>query len=383
MFDTVKEHLTPKTFGIVAYICSFIRFLFGLAFAGIAIDLKDKEADKLTCYVSPKSALVYKTQVDKACFSKYQQDYNAPLRFYIFVLLSVSFPLIVAVVYSLWVRRRVEQVDKTLNETQTDGEADNQVHINVFRSYFIHLVIRALCGVLFAVLQLVLLFPRGFNSKFDCSLPPVKLSIKNTSVNHLNNTASIPCENTSDKHTIWVIISFFNSVFAFVIFLEIIYLRRRFPVCKLITGKKCDIEFIVVHLLQKKYMHDESELTSVITNSPQEDSSSNLIQTTSDSSNVRQRFFSSKTQPGSVSSNVQQKSGSSNVPPHSISVSSNLQESVNNYKRQVLLPPRSTGLNLDQEFQVQVHLKLSGAHLKNCKKWCRCDFCKTSAAAGK
>ena len=347
MFDTVKEHLAPKTFGFVAYICSIIRFLCGLAFTGIAIDVKDKEADKFTCYVSPKSTLIYKTQVDKACFSKYQQDYNAPLRFYMFVLLSTSFPLIVAVVYSLWVRHRVEQVDKTLNETQTDGKADNQVHINVFRSYFIHLATRALCGVLFAVLQHVLLFPRGFDSKFDCSLPPtVKLSPKNMSVSQLNNTASIPCENASDKHTIWVIISFFNSVFAFVIFLEIIYLCRRFPVCKLITGKKCDIEFIVVHLLQKKYKHDESELTSVSTNLPREDGSSNLIQTTSDSSNVRQRFVSSKTQPGSVSSKVQKKSASSNVQPESMCVSSNLEQSVNYYKGHVLPSPRSTGLNL-------------------------------------
>ena len=347
MFDTVKEHLTPKTFGIVAYICSFIHFLCGLAFTGIAIDLKDKEADKFTCYVPSKSTLIYKTQVDKACFSKYQQDYNAPLRFYIFVLLSTWFPLIVAVVYSLWVRRRVEQVDKTRNETQTDGEADNQVHINVFRSYFIHLVIRVICGVLFAVLQHVLLFPRGFDSKFDCSLPPtVKLSPKNMSVSQLNNTASIPCEDACDKHTIWVIISFFNSVFAFVIFLEIIYLCRRFPVCKLIAGKKCDIEFIVVHLLQKKYKHDESELTSVSTNLPREDGSSNLIQTTSDSSNVRQRFVSSKTQPGSVSSKVQKKSASSNVQPESMCVSSNLEQSVNYYKGQVLVSARSTGLNL-------------------------------------
>ena len=347
MFDTVKEHLTPKTFGIVAYICSFIHFLCGLAFAGIAIDLKDKEADKFTCYVSPKSTLIYKTQVDKACFSRYQQDYNAPLRFYIFVLLSTWFPLIVAVVYSLWVRRRVEQVDKTLNETQTDGEADNQVHINVFCSYFIHLALRALCGVLYAVLQHVLLFPRGFDSKFDCSLPPtVKLSPKNTNVSQLNSTASLPCENASDKHTIWVIISFFNSVFAFVIFLEIIYLCRQFPVCKYITNKKCDIEFIVVHLLQKKYKQDEPELTSVSTNLLLEDGSSNLTQQTSDSSNVGVGFVSSKAQPGSVSSNVQQKSGSSNVPPESTSVSLNLQESVNYYKRQVLLSPRSTELNL-------------------------------------
>ena len=47
MFDTVKEHLTAKTFGIVAYICSFIRFLCGLAFTGIAIDLKNKELTSL------------------------------------------------------------------------------------------------------------------------------------------------------------------------------------------------------------------------------------------------------------------------------------------------------------------------------------------------
>ena len=353
MLDTVKEHLTPKTFGIVAYICSIIRFLCGLAFTGIAIDLKDKEADKFTCYVSPKSTIIYKTQVDKACFSRYQQDYNAPLPFYIFVLLSVLFPLIVAVVYSLWVRHRVQQVDKSLNETQTDDEGDNQVHnrtFYVFRFYFIHLALRVLCSVLFAVLQHVLLFPRGFDSKFDCSLPPTLEVLskipKNTSVSQLNNTTSVPCENASDKHTIWVIISIFNTVFAFVIFVEIIYLCRRFPVCQLIRGKKCDIEFIVVHLLQKKYKHDEPELTSVSTNLPQEDGSSSLIQKASDSSNVRQRFVSSKTQPGSVSSKVQKKSASSNVQPESICVNSNLEQSVNYYKGQVFLSPRSTGLNL-------------------------------------
>ena len=267
MFDTVKEHLTPKTFGIVAYICSIIRFLCGLAFTGIAIDLKDKEADKFTCYVSSKSTLIYKTQVDKACFSRYQQDYNAPLPFYIFALLSVWFPLLVAVVYSLCVRPRVEQVDKTRNETQTDGEADNQVHnrtFYVFRFYFIHLALRVLCGVLFAVLQHVLLFPRGFDSKFDCSLPPTLEVLskipKNTSVSQLNNTTSIPCENTSDKHIIWVIIPIFNTVFAFVIFVEIIRLCRLFPVCRYITGRKCDIEFIKVYLLRKEYMSFESEM---------------------------------------------------------------------------------------------------------------------------
>ena len=177
---------------------------------------------------------------------------------------------LIAVVYSLWVRRRVEQVDKTVNETQTDGEADNQVHnrtFYVFRFYFIHLAIRALCGVLFAVLQHMLLFPRGFDSKFDCSLPPTLEVLStiptNTSVSQLNNTMSIPCENTSDKHTIWVIISIFNTVFAFVIFLEIIRLCQLLPVCQYIRGRKCDIEFIKVYLLRKEYMSIETEVPSV------------------------------------------------------------------------------------------------------------------------
>ena len=272
MMDVVKDYLTPKIFGILAYVCSIVQVLCGVVFTGITVDLKEGEAEKFTCYVPPESTLIYKTQVDKACFSKYQQHYNAPLPFYIFVLLSTWFPIIIALVYSLWVRRRVDQVDSTINETQAGGEADNQVQnrtFYVFRFYFIHLAIRVLCGVLFTILQHTLLFPRGFDFKFGCSLPPTVLPTKipkNTSVSELNNTASIACENASDKHTMWVIISVFNAVFAFIIFVEIICLWRRFPIYKYITGKECDTKFIVVYLLRKEYMRIETELISASLN---------------------------------------------------------------------------------------------------------------------
>ena len=271
MIDTVQDYLTPKTFGILAYVCSIVHGLIGVVFTGIAIALKDKEAEKFTCYVPPESTLIYKTQVDKACFSRYQQHYNAALRFYIFVLLSTWFPIIIAVVYSLWVRRRVQQVDLTVNETQAD-EAHNQVQnrtFYVFRLYFIHLAIRVLCGVLFIILQHALLFPRGFDLKFGCSLPLTKLPTKmtkNTSNSHLNSAVPIPCENASDKHTMWVIISIFNAVFAFIIFVEIICLCRRFPVFKYLIGRKCDTKFITYYLLRNEYMPVETELTSASLN---------------------------------------------------------------------------------------------------------------------
>ena len=264
----IKDFIWLKTFGSLAYVCSIVHILCGLIFTGIIIDLKNREAERFTC----DGALEIKVQVKEVCFSKYQQHYNAPLRFYIFALLSTWFPIIIALVYSLWVRHRVDQVDSTINETQADGEADNQVQnrtFYVFRLYFIHLAIRVLCGVLFTILQHVLLFPRGFDFKYGCSQPstvlPTKIP-KNTSVSELINTATIACENASDKHTMWVIISVFNALFAFIIFVEIICLCRRFPICKYVTGKECDTKFIVVYLLRKEYMRIETELISVSLN---------------------------------------------------------------------------------------------------------------------
>ena len=361
--DAVKDYLAPKTFGTWAYICSIVQVLCGVVSTGITIALKEGEAEKFTCYVPPESTLIYKTQVDKACFSKYQQYYNAPLRFYIFVVLSTWFPIIIAVVYSLSIRHRIEQVDSN------DGEAGNHIQnrtFYVFRLYFIHLAIRVLCGVLFTVLQHVLLFPRGFDFKFGCNLPPTVLPTKipkNTSISQLNNTASIACENTSDKHTMWVIISVFNCGFALIILAEIIRLCRRFPIWKYIIGTKCDIEFITIYLLKKKYMREESELTSVssnlqlapvISNLQQESVSSNLRQRSVSShlpqgqgcvsSNLQQEPVSPNLQQESVSPNLQQEPVSSNLQQES--VSSNLQQCVDDYKRQVLRSPRSTGLNL-------------------------------------
>ena len=300
MIDAVKDYLAPKTFGILAYVCSIVHVHCSLIFIGIAIALKEGEAEKFTCYVPPESTLIYKAQVDKACFSKYQQHYNAPLPFYIYVLLSTWFPIIIALVYSLWVRRRVEQVDSNINETQADGEAANQVRnrtFYVFRFYFIHLVLRVLCGALFTILQHALLFPKGFDFEYGCSLPRTEFTSnipKNASVSQLNSTFITPvgCENAKapEKHTLWLIVSVFNALFAFIIFVEVIRLCQQFSVFNYIIGKECDTKFITVYLSRKKDMSvKETELVSVY---------------------------------------------------------SNLQQCVDDYKRQVLRSPRSTGLNL-------------------------------------
>ena len=258
MMDAVKDYLTPKTFSIWAYAWSIIHCLCGAVFTGIVIALKEGEAGKFTCYVAPESTLIYKTQVDKACYSKYQQNYNSPLPFYVFVILSIWFPIIVAVIYSLCVRRRVEEIDSS-NEPQTQGEADNQVQnrtLYVYYFYFFHLAIRVLSGILFTILQYTVLFPSGFDFKFSCNqlLTGFTTKIaKNASASQLNGTF-ITCENSSasDKQLWSIMVSVLNTGFAFIILVEVIRLCRRFPNCKYIVGWSCDTEFITVYLLRKR-----------------------------------------------------------------------------------------------------------------------------------
>ena len=307
--DAVKDYLAPKTFGILAYVCSIAQFICGVIFTWNTDDLRKEEAEKFTCYVPPESTLVYKTQVDKACFSEYQQHYNAPLRFSIFVLLSTWFPIIIALVYSLWVHRRVKQV-KNRNETQADSDAANQVSgqnkkFYVFRLYFIHLAIRVLCGVLFTILQRAVLFPRGFDSKFSCNLSPEDLiPAKIPSNTSQLNSTSVRCENgiAGAKHTWWLIIIIFNPFFSFMMLLEIFRHGKRFPIHKYITGKKCDAQFIKTYLL---------------------------------CDDPRVKTERSNLQELSVNSNLQAESAPSK--------SSNLQECVDYYKKQVLCLPRSIG----------------------------------------
>ena len=68
MMDSVKDYLTPKTFGILAYVCSIVHFLCGVVITGIAIDLNKGEADKFNCNLGPEGTAAYKTQVDKSCY---------------------------------------------------------------------------------------------------------------------------------------------------------------------------------------------------------------------------------------------------------------------------------------------------------------------------
>ena len=265
VMDAVKEYLAPKRFGIVAYVCVIVHFLCGLVFTAVTAALRASEIGKFSGIVATKSTATYKTQVDKACFSRYEQAYNTPLPLYGFVLLSIGSTVLVSVIYSLVVSKRVDEIESSNDRDNAHGNAANQVHgeNRTMYFYFVHLILRFLCGIIFTVLQYTFFYPNGFDMKFRCNLPPAEVNSNNIinaprNASHVNNNTSVSCENptASEKKLFGTIVSVINFTFAFVIFLEVIFLWRRLPVlnCHYGVGWSCDTEFVISYFLRKPYM---------------------------------------------------------------------------------------------------------------------------------
>ncbi len=282
MIDAVKDYLAPKRFGIIAYVCVIVHFLCGLVFTAVTAALRASEIGKFSCIVDAKSTATYKTQVDKACFSRYEQVYNTPLPLYGFVLLSIGSTVLVSVIYSLLVSKRVDEIESSHERQADGGNGDAEIHghgenrtVYVFCLYFVHLVLRFLCGIIFTVLQHTFFYPNSFDLKFRCNLPQVEVTSKNTNINilrnasQLKNNTSVPCENptASEKKIFGTIVFVINVMVTFIILVEVIYLSRRLPVLNCHSGVSwsCDTEFVNSYFLRNRYVNvpDEVQLETV------------------------------------------------------------------------------------------------------------------------
>ena len=277
MIDAVKDYIAPKRFGIVAYVCVIVHFLWGLAFTAVTAALRASENGKFSCSVDAKSTFTYKAHVDKVCFSRYDQFYNSPLPLYGFVSLSIGFTVFVSVIYSLIVSARVDEIESS-HEHQTGeikNRGQNRKTVYVFYFYFVHLVLRLLFGVIITVLQHTYFYPNGFDLKFSCSLPPThqEKSNINTPKNvsrSFNTTSVVTCENAtaSEKWLTSIVVSVTNSIVAFVIFVELIYLcchRLSTLNCGSDVSWNCDTDFVTAYFLRKQdiTVPDKLELTNL------------------------------------------------------------------------------------------------------------------------
>ena len=191
----------------------------------------------------------------------------------VLLVLSIGSTLLVSVIYSLIVRNRVDEIESSL-ERHSDDEAGN-VHgddrrtrrtVYVIYCYFSHLVLRALLGIAFTVLQYKYFYPNGFDLKYSCNIPPTvqETFIINTSKNVSPNlkNSSVVCENgtASEKRLSGIFVSVVNIIVVLVILVEVIYLG-----CRLHSQVSwtTDSEFVTDHLLRKRYVPLGFQLTNI------------------------------------------------------------------------------------------------------------------------
>ncbi len=262
MIDAVKDYLAPKRFGAVAYVCLIIHFLCGLVFTALISAVRAGEFSEFSCTLDLDTL-----DVEKTCYSKYQQIYNSPLPLCGFVLLSIGLPVLVSVSYSLAVSTRVDKIDDRATTNEGDEPSIDDEEMNqsfyVFYFYFIHLIVRFLLGILVTALQYTVFYARGFDFEFNCKLP---ISDKSSQVGDKMSVAksntSTTCENStaSEKQLCSELVSVLNIGVALIILVEMIYIWVRFPIlnCRSENGWSSDTEFVTVYLLRKGYFRIES-----------------------------------------------------------------------------------------------------------------------------
>ncbi len=230
--------------------------------------------EKFSCAVDTNYA-THKSYVEKTCFSFYDDAFNSPVRFYAFVVLSYGSVIVVSVVYSLAVGNHIDETERYSSgsdESQTVSEPGRNT-LYVFYSYFIHLVVRLILGILFTILQHFVLYPSGFDSQFSCVYPELRqadhnmTAVKNTSIIQPNITCT--ASTAQDKQFWGTFVSTSNVIFAIITLLEVIYLigyRYQFSYClnaQTDNAWSCDSQFITEYFFRKQYVPENTEFTGV------------------------------------------------------------------------------------------------------------------------
>ena len=265
MIDTLKDHVSPKRFSILAYVCVILHLICGVMLTAITTALSQSETEKFSCAVD--TTFTRKIYVEKTCFSIYNDAYNSPVRLFGFVLLSFGSVVVVSVIYSLAVASRVDETERYLSGSDgpllSGANQPGRMTFYVFYFYLIHLLVRSILGIIFTILQYTVLYPSGFHSQFSCVYPELRQADPNTTA---AENASVPlstvtCNNSAaqDKQFWGTFVCVCNVIFTLIMLLEVIYMirgltkREHFPYFKP-RSWSCDLEFIIKYFLRKQHV---------------------------------------------------------------------------------------------------------------------------------
>ena len=247
--ESLKEYLPSKYFSFFGYVVAALHVPALVTFAAVTGHLRTSERRTFRCDV---------TDCREDCLRAYDVQFNSPFPLYGFVLLCFVPLLVVCIAYSwCFVKSRVDEIEAAMKpDTENPRPRPRVTTRRVFRSYFLHLLVRLTLGILFTVLQNFVFYAADFPAEFICLVCDSRAVSKPTVFNSTNLNATkvdpsaINCDNPvgSDYATwgkgIWIV----NILFALLVFGELCYLFARALSSNAFTF---DSEFCRTHFFNK------------------------------------------------------------------------------------------------------------------------------------
>ena len=258
--ETLKELMTPKTFNKFGFGVVIVWIVFGAILLGIFAGLENSES-KLDVYCDDAKT-IDKELLERKCFDQYQKEYNKfSIPVYGFVVVNFFVVAFVSVIYSQCVKSTVNQLDASnRRSSDAEGQIENgnqpRRRRRLFIAYCCQLVIRIALGILFIVLQILLLYPGNFPSNFECSLAREGNSSSYTLAN-FTRTQTYECRNQRVwNKTFWTVsVAVVNGTFASLVLTEFFWILSRSR-----KGKKFmeDSQFFADHLPKQEQQHEQN-----------------------------------------------------------------------------------------------------------------------------
>ena len=204
------------------------------------------ESEKFYCFGDSNFNETYKTKLDKACLSRYNDFYESSVSFPLFFGLSFGLASIMSVAYTLGVWKDVANIASSCEGNQRDLR--NQNSSKIFHCYFGHHIARSLFGIISTAFQHTMFYPHRFSDEYDCNI----------------NVISLHCENKNApvKHFWGMYLSIITAAVTVAFVCEMIYLINHLKVLNRPTG--LDHELVCVYFLRKPYNETEpTESTSL------------------------------------------------------------------------------------------------------------------------
>ena len=195
------------------------------------------------------------------CYGEYRmQNYKLGISPYLFVTVNVLLILIVIVIYSLYAKSAVNDLERNPQDAQ--GQTRNRRR-NLFMAYLCQLIINIVLEMTFIFfLESHIFYHRIFPSNFSCSIESP------LSVNGTQSTTLFNCSNPRAGETnVWItVVTVANGIFAFFGFLEIIWILSRAR-----HGKEFmeNWRFYVDHLKWNSDDQRQAELEAILLVEPQ------------------------------------------------------------------------------------------------------------------